>query len=283
MHLVIENYKSFKMKIKQFLSLTVFLSLSHLTSFSQNHGNDSIINLLEGEWVRTSYSNYTSVSDSGALTGEMIIDSTGNNILKYSKLNYTLDSISLNNHNYEITKLPIYCGCVYPNERLPIKLPADSLKILAESMKLPNNLKIEAGKTESIVGMPCGSIYVIGSFQQISLVNDSLLEINVFSGFHITRSFYKKIDRITKITLHQKKVDTAIYPNPANTFVKVQVDEQIDTISIFSITGELKKVLATKGSVREIDVSDLAEGLYVIRLSDNIGSLIATHRIFVTH
>lgn len=59
-----------------------------------------------------------------------------------------------------------------------------------------------------------------------------------------------------------------IYPNPANQFLQVGFVENTNClIKIYDITGKEQKVLSCNGLQAKIDISDLSEGLYVIRIS----------------
>jgi len=64
--------------------------------------------------------------------------------------------------------------------------------------------------------------------------------------------------------------DIQIYPNPTNQLLYVGFNEQVDcSMKIFDITGKEQKVLTFNGVQTKIDVSDLSEGIYFIRVSKN--------------
>jgi chitodextrinase len=61
-----------------------------------------------------------------------------------------------------------------------------------------------------------------------------------------------------------------IYPNPANTFINVDVinGHRVGTIRIYNTVGTLVKTLEMNGSEKEIDISELPTGLYIISIED---------------
>jgi endonuclease I len=67
-----------------------------------------------------------------------------------------------------------------------------------------------------------------------------------------------------------------IYPNPANTFINVNVinGNRVGTIRIYNTVGTLVKTLKINGSEKEIDISELPAGLYIISIEDEKEPLI---------
>jgi len=61
-----------------------------------------------------------------------------------------------------------------------------------------------------------------------------------------------------------------IYPNPASTFINVDVlnGRRIGRINIYNTVGTLVKTLEMNGSEKEIDISELPTGLYIISIED---------------
>lgn len=57
--------------------------------------------------------------------------------------------------------------------------------------------------------------------------------------------------------------DVTIYPNPTSSKLTIQSDEQIEVISITDFSG---KVIETNCTTNSIDVSDLPNGIYFLRL-----------------
>lgn len=61
-----------------------------------------------------------------------------------------------------------------------------------------------------------------------------------------------------------------IYPNPANSFVNVQINEgeRNSTVSIYNTQGSLVKIVPVNSDFKEIDVSDLQGGVYILKVAD---------------
>ncbi|MBU8892286.1 MAG: S8 family serine peptidase [Bacteroidales bacterium] len=61
-----------------------------------------------------------------------------------------------------------------------------------------------------------------------------------------------------------------IYPNPASTFINVDVinGHRVGTIRIYNMVGTLVKTLEMNGSEKEVDISELPTGLYIISIED---------------
>ena len=75
-----------------------------------------------------------------------------------------------------------------------------------------------------------------------------------------TAKLYVCIDNIkTKPALN-------LYPNPAYTYINVQVTnaKAQGMISIYNSTGSLVKLVEIEESEREVDISELPSGLYLI-------------------
>lgn len=71
------------------------------------------------------------------------------------------------------------------------------------------------------------------------------------------------------------------YPNPARHSVTVDLDGIYTTgsIAIYDLTGTKIKNQDFSGSETEIDISDLTDGFYVLRLSDLDGSTLVTRKL----
>lgn len=59
-----------------------------------------------------------------------------------------------------------------------------------------------------------------------------------------------------------------LYPNPAESYINVQVTNAVPNglISIYSVTGALVKIIDIQESEREVNISDLPAGLYILSI-----------------
>jgi len=71
-----------------------------------------------------------------------------------------------------------------------------------------------------------------------------------------------------------------IYPNPASSEVLVRSETSINTISVYNSNGQLVAVYDGP-EITRFSVSDLSQGLYLLRLSDILGK-VTTHKILIS-
>ena len=65
------------------------------------------------------------------------------------------------------------------------------------------------------------------------------------------------------------KQDNSIsfFPNPANEVVNIQMDSALKSAVLFNLQGQKIKTVTTK----EVNISDLISGVYMIRIEDQQG------------
>lgn len=72
--------------------------------------------------------------------------------------------------------------------------------------------------------------------------------------------------------------DLVIYPNPTTDYFRLQNDNDVSQVSIQNIVGkEVAKYAHRSGN--EYNVSDLRNGMYLVRMSDDKGKVIKTLRL----
>ncbi len=99
----------------------------------------------------------------------------------------------------------------------------------------------------------------------------------VVSKNTVVRAIFKEDGNALSVT----QVDNdklALYPNPASNYVIVKGVAQGETVSIYSLEGELllSAEVTVEGELR-MDVSSLEDGLYVVRTSKGTGKLEIKH------
>ncbi|MCB2196334.1 MAG: T9SS type A sorting domain-containing protein [Bacteroidetes bacterium] len=69
---------------------------------------------------------------------------------------------------------------------------------------------------------------------------------------------------------NEDPTDITIYPNPATSDITVSVvnGTKRGTISVYNVIGSLIKVVEIEGNEREINISDLPAGSYIISVED---------------
>ena len=67
-----------------------------------------------------------------------------------------------------------------------------------------------------------------------------------------------------------------IYPNPAKDAISFQTELPLERVEIFSLTGS--KVLSQSNNVRQVEVGNLAKGIYMLQATSNDGK-VATQKL----
>jgi pectate lyase len=119
-----------------------------------------------------------------------------------------------------------------------------------------------------------GSVYIDG--QKYNATN-GILTVALTAGNHIitkgdTANLYYisyASELITSMTASEK-FDIHLYPNPTINILHIDSRYGVEKIQVYNLSGELKKT-AESQSIESIDLSDLKEGLYVLKItSQNI-------------
>ncbi|QOD60889.1 T9SS type A sorting domain-containing protein [Polaribacter haliotis] len=61
----------------------------------------------------------------------------------------------------------------------------------------------------------------------------------------------------------------SLYPNPATNFVTISADNTIDKVSVYNILGKTVKTISVNDTSKNIDISDLNSGIYLIKFTVN--------------
>ncbi len=129
----------------------------------------------------------------------------------------------------------------------------------------------------------------LGNIQENSL-GDLYFDIAMydwpdFLGFHIaaaiTRTKFQRIYLINEEDLGTSDVafeDLVLYPNPTNGILYISSSAQINFVQITNMLGQVVvKTPETNYDIQEIDLSELARGMYLVTLSDEYS--VVTKRI----
>jgi hypothetical protein len=76
--------------------------------------------------------------------------------------------------------------------------------------------------------------------------------------------------------VEENRFEAVVYPNPANGVVRIEGVE-VDEVRVYNALGQMVKIVRW---TNEIDVADLAEGVYLVRIRDSKG-VSQTERITV--
>lgn len=75
---------------------------------------------------------------------------------------------------------------------------------------------------------------------------------------------------VTGITNVSSNNNIRIYPNPANEYLLITCDEQMETTEVYNVTGQ--QVIFIKGQITKLNTAPLAAGVYTLRIKNSNGN-----------
>jgi len=164
----------------------------------------------------------------------------------------TINNITVSNHNQKFRAIASKSGCIDTSNILILKI-SDIAKDSADLV----NAKDSITKLNQLLANKHDTLY-IGS----NITTDTLI-ISIRTGLSVNSPSFNKIK---------------VYPNPAATTLNIELDKPGDYIAKLSgIVGQTI-VTPTSGS---IDISSLANGVYILTLFDLNNKLISTNKISI--
>ncbi|MGO1584880.1 T9SS type A sorting domain-containing protein [Mesonia sp.] len=64
-----------------------------------------------------------------------------------------------------------------------------------------------------------------------------------------------------------EKNSAFVYPNPATNFINIESENEVNKVEIYSTLGRLVKEFVNVGERRQLDISSLAKGMYMLRIN----------------
>ncbi len=132
--------------------------------------------------------------------------------------------------------------------------------------------------TAQLLGTFCGS--------QITPVfygrNDGSLTFLFRSNDTIEKRGWKALVSCdTNVGINNRKTETAItlFPNPAHGTVYLNSEIKLKKIEIFNLQGKILQTKNIEGNKTEIDISSLSGGLYIVKISTQVG--VTTKKLIV--
>lgn len=96
-----------------------------------------------------------------------------------------------------------------------------------------------------------------------------------------TVEFLVEIDgELLKVT--ELASETKIYPNPANSSVRIEADNSIESVRVYDMMGSLVESLSANGRALNVDLSSYSNGVYFFSVRESDGS-ITNQRVVVNH
>jgi hypothetical protein len=78
------------------------------------------------------------------------------------------------------------------------------------------------------------------------------------------------------------EVEVSVYPNPATNFVNINVDLANYSAVIYDLNGRIVHSANNVSGMSTVNLNDIAEGLYVVMISDEAGNVVKTKKFSVT-
>ena len=84
------------------------------------------------------------------------------------------------------------------------------------------------------------------------------------------------------VMVENNTLDISVFPNPANDYFYLKIPNTSDKkykVQLINTKGQVSFQMATKATFLKIEINDLLPGLYVLRLTDELGSLLFAERL----
>lgn len=65
-----------------------------------------------------------------------------------------------------------------------------------------------------------------------------------------------------------------LYPNPVTDVLKIESQENVQQVSLYSITGQLLITITPQSNMIEVDVAPFVSGIYILKIQNNNGNII---------
>ncbi len=131
----------------------------------------------------------------------------------------------------------------------------------------PNTFTYQSGTSDT-------SANPIIQFSETANYSVQLKVINPFSADSLLRSSYINVQKVGIKNVTNNNSTISIYPNPTNGLVQIQSPIDIQSILVFDITGKQLLQQAPNSQTDDINISNLPQGLYQMRIETISGVLV---------
>jgi hypothetical protein len=108
----------------------------------------------------------------------------------------------------------------------------------------------------------------------IGAMDDLKIYDRAISASEVSQLFTN--NTLSSADFNQNNLQVSLYPNPATDILNIEMTNEIKSIEIYNIQGQ--KVMSS--NQKQINISDLAAGLYMVRIQD-VDNAIATKKIII--
>ncbi|WP_452231530.1 leucine-rich repeat domain-containing protein [Lacinutrix sp. MEBiC02595] len=263
-HLVLENNFLTSLDVSNNTALTnLYISFNSLTSIDLSNNNAlTDLRCTGNQLTSLDFSNFTSLTFlSCSLNQITSLDLSNNTALTFLNCSGNqLTSLDLSN-NTALTDLS-FGGNLYSSVDLSNNIALTYLDcfispITSLDVRNGNNTAIHIFKIGYTPNLAC----ILVDNAAWSTANWTYIDAN--STFVNNETECSNLD----VTDHSFEFALSVYPNPTDSYLNIEGNEKLLTISIYNLLG--KKMIATK-CTNKIDVQGLPSGVYLIRLSDSM-------------
>lgn len=146
------------------------------------------------------------------------------------------------------------------NSEFIAKFPGEDTNEYPESVDNPNKIILESNNLYLSASFECNPIHIFGS------------PVSNNSGNNDCDILISKVN-LENVLSNKNDFsygDFKIYPNPANKFIFFKsYTEDISRVEVYSLAGDLIKELEQKTNIEKLNISELSNGLYLIKLISN--------------
>ena len=134
-----------------------------------------------------------------------------------------------------------------------------------------NGVLVEEHYAETSYTFPAefGLYYVVGV--QVYYETEDNTSITVVTGKENTWSVGENEINLCKI-----------YPNPANTMVRIEAENSIESVKVYNMLGALVQTISANSQYVNVNTANLSDGVYFFNIRQNDGT-VSNQRIVVTH
>ena len=130
------------------------------------------------------------------------------------------------------------------------------------------------GTSEYVTALYLGSLFGGTTQRYFGFVDDLKIYNYTLSDAQVLNLY--NTNSLTSENFNTNNLDVKLYPNPVRDILNIEIESDIQSIEIYNIQGQ--KVLSS--NQKQINVSDLAAGMYMIRIQDTDNN-IATKKIVI--
>ncbi|WP_160138306.1 T9SS type A sorting domain-containing protein [Chryseobacterium sp. c4a] len=231
-------------------------------------------------------SDFSSMTDTdatmlGSYSGPALGDVTVTYVNPLIEYKFPITYLQQFDDTYEFNSVSAAIGNV--NETGQVSVTVDGYgTVITPKGTYPNVLRIKRMRTATQViassPAPITATYTNESYQWVSqtggMVFSFAINTSVLNGVSNTSKSVSYIDSsvLSTADLDNKKAEIIVYPNPSSDYITVTSKEDLKKITINSLEG--KTVLTAENS-RNINVSKLSKGIYILQGELKNGTIIS--------